>query len=66
MAKKKMTTIEWIATLLVIVAAINWGLVEWLSFDLVTFISFGYSMLETTIKTLAAVSGIYALYKLLA
>ncbi len=66
MAKKGMKQLDWIATWLVIVGAVNWGLVAWFSFDLVQEIASMLNMpfVATLVYSLVAVSGIYAGYRL--
>lgn len=57
-----MKTLNVIAQVLIIVGAINWGLVAWFDFNLVSAI-FGYDTLMTNIVyTLVGVAGLYGLY----
>lgn len=60
---KKMTAFDIIAVVLLIAGGLNWGLVQWFNFDLVTFISFGQSWLEATIKSGVALSAIYSIFR---
>jgi len=48
----------WLITVIATVALINWGLVFWLDFNLVEWISFGQRWIEGTIYTLATIAGI--------
>lgn len=59
---KSMGTIGWVAFLLVVVGAINWGLVGLFGFNLVTTI-FGFMpILEKIVYILIGVSGVYMAY----
>lgn len=61
---KDKSIIDWIAYILVVVGAINWGLVALASVDLV-FILFGtIKTLATIVYMLVAISGIWVLVKL--
>ena len=60
MAKKKMKWYEVTALVLVIVGALNWGLVGAFSFDLVKAI-FGSGLLSRIIYSLVGISGLYTL-----
>lgn len=51
-------TFQWVITLLLIAGAINWGLVTWIDFNLVEWISFGTGWIAKVIYTLVAISGI--------
>lgn len=57
----KMGTLDWIAWLLVIVGAINWGLVGLSNLNLVTLL-FGAGMFTQIIYILVGVSGLYMLW----
>lgn len=58
----KMDTLGWIAALLVIIGAINWGLVGIFDWNLVNAIFGSVSWLERTIYTLVGVGGLYMIY----
>ena len=53
-----MKTVDVIALLLVIVGAINWGLVGVAHFDLVKFV-FGATILGSIVYTLVGLAGVY-------
>lgn len=55
-----MSTLEKVALILVIVGALNWGLVGLLDFNLVAAI-FGESVLATLVYILVGVSGVIAI-----
>lgn len=57
---KNLTTIEWIAIVLVIIGGINWGLVGFFNFNLVDFIFSGAGHIVARI--IYAVVGLAALY----
>ncbi|MEM4246995.1 MAG: DUF378 domain-containing protein [Candidatus Woesearchaeota archaeon] len=59
MAKK--SAIEWIALVLVIVGAINWGLVGLFGFDLVAKI-FGAGVVAKIVYDLVGLAGLYMIY----
>ena len=54
--------INLIVILLVIVGAINWGLVAINEFDLVAYITPDYPQIERLIKLLVGIAGIYFAY----
>ena len=56
-----MKTIRWIATLLIVIGAINWGLVGIWDFNLVNAILGSVSWLETTIYILVGLSGLWGI-----
>ena len=56
-----MKTIKWIATLLIVVGAINWGLVGIWDFNLVNAIFGSWGWLETTVYVLVGLSGLWGL-----
>jgi len=56
-----MKSIKWIATLLVVVGAINWGLVGVWDFYLVDAIFGSWSWLETTVYVLVGLSGLWGI-----
>lgn len=55
------TVLDWIALVLVIIGAVNWGLVGLFSLDLVSVI-FGTSILATIVYVLVGISGLYTIY----
>jgi uncharacterized membrane protein YuzA (DUF378 family) len=54
-----MNVVNLIALILVIVGALNWGLVGLLSFDLVAAIFGAMSVLSRIVYTLVAIAGVY-------
>ena len=56
-----MKSIKWIATLLVVVGAINWGLLGVWDFNLVDAIFGSWSWLETTVYVLVGLSGLWGI-----
>lgn len=58
-----MNTLDWITKILVIVGALNWGLVGIADFNIVTTI-FGTSVITTIIYVLVGLSGILELIRL--
>lgn len=64
MARKKMKGLELIATILVLVGALNWGLVGLLSFNLVTAILGVGTTLTTIVYVLVGLSAVFSGWKL--
>lgn len=58
----KMNALDWIVVVLVIVGAVNWGLVGLLQFDLVATIFGDMSAVSRIVYTLVGVSGLYMIY----
>ena len=58
----KLDTLGWIAAVLVIIGAINWGLVGVFQWNLVEAIFGSASWLLRTIYTLVGISGLYMIY----
>jgi uncharacterized protein len=60
---KKLSVIDWVALILVIVGALNWGLVS-IGFNLVTFLVGAWSWLETTVYALVGISALWTIVTL--
>lgn len=58
----KMGTLDWIAMVLVIIGAVNWGLVGLLQLDLVDKIFGGLPILAKIVYILVGLSGLYLIY----
>lgn len=56
-----MKTLDYIALILVVIGAINWGLIGFFSFDLVRAIFGDMTMISRIVYALVGVSGLYAL-----
>ena len=56
-----MKTLDYIALILVLICAINWGLIGFFSFDLVKAIFGNMTIVSRIIYALVGVSGLYAL-----
>ncbi len=56
----KLTTLDWVALVLVIVGGLNWGLVGALNFNLVSAL-FGTSVLAMIVYILVGLSAVYLL-----
>lgn len=63
MAKGKMNGLDWTALVLVLIGAINWGLVGFFNFNLVSAIV-GNGMIARIIYGLVGVAGIYSIIRL--
>lgn len=57
----KMGTLDWITWLLVVVGALNWGLVGLADLNLVTLL-FGVGMVTQIVYILVGLSGLYMLW----
>jgi uncharacterized membrane protein YuzA (DUF378 family) len=56
-----MKTLDYIALILVVIGAINWGLIGFFSFDLVRAIFGDMTLVSRIVYALVGVSGLYAL-----
>lgn len=59
---KQLSVVDWIALVLAIVGAVNWGLVGLFGFDLVAAIFGNMSLLSRIVYGLVGVSGIYLIF----
>jgi len=57
-----MDTLGWVAAVLVIIGAINWGLIGVFQYDLVSAIFGSVTWLLRTVYTLVGVAGLYMIY----
>ena len=60
--KKAMGALDYIAFILIVIGAINWGLVGVSGFNLVTALTGSLSWLARTIYVLVGIAGIYGAY----
>ena len=60
---KKMSTIDWISVILLIIGGLNWGLVGLFNWNLVAAI-FGASVVANIVYVLVGLSALYAIYNL--
>jgi uncharacterized membrane protein YuzA (DUF378 family) len=56
-----MKTLDYIALVLVVIGAVNWGLIGFFNFDLVKAIFGNMTLISRIIYALVGVSGLYAL-----
>lgn len=56
-----MKTLDYIALVLVIIGAINWGLIGLFGFDLVAFVFGSMSVLSRIIYAIVGICGLYAI-----
>lgn len=56
-----MSTIDWIAYVLVVIGGLNWGLVGFFKFDLVATIFGEMSIISRIVYALVGLSAVYAL-----
>ncbi len=56
-----MKTIDYVALILVVIGAINWGLIGFMSFDLVRVVCGNMSIISRIIYALVGISGLYAI-----
>ena len=59
---KNLSTLDWIAVVLVIIGGLNWGLVGIFSFDLVATIFGAMSVISQIIYILVGVSALYLVF----
>lgn len=59
---KKMTTLDWIAFVLAVVGALNWGLVGIFQWDLVAAIFGDMSTITRVIYSLVGVAAVYRIF----
>lgn len=60
--KRRLTTLSWVAIVLAVIGALNWGLVGLFEFNLVGALFGDLSPLSRIIYILVAISGIYLLF----
>ena len=58
----RLTIIDWIAIVLVVIGALNWGLVGLFQFDLVQAIIGGVPIVANIIYILVGVAGLWLIY----
>lgn len=58
----RMTAVDWIAMVLLIVGGINWGLVGLLNFNLVAVIFGEMTAITRVVYTLVGLSALYSIY----
>lgn len=56
-----MKTLDYIALVLVVIGAVNWGLIGFFSFDLVRIIFGDMTLISRIVYALVGVSGLYSL-----
>ena len=61
---KKLSALDWIALILIIVGGLNWGLVGAFGFDLVAAIFGAMSLIAKIIYVLVGLSAIYYIFNL--
>lgn len=61
---RKLSVLDWIALILLVIGGLNWGLVGLFSFDLVATIFGDMSTVSRIIYILVGLSGIYILFSL--
>jgi len=59
---KKLSVLDWIVFILVVVGALNWGLVGFFQFDLVAAIFGVMSAMSRVVYSLVGLSGLYMLF----
>jgi len=53
---------DWVAFVLIILGALNWGFVAWFDWNLVTAIFQASAVMVTIVYSLVAIAGIYGLF----
>ena len=59
---KQLTILDWVALVLVIIGAINWGLVGLFSFNLVAAIFGSMSIISRIVYDLVGLAGLYLIF----
>ncbi len=59
---KKLSILDWIALILIIVGGLNWGLVGAFNFDLVAAIFGAMSAIARTVYVLVGLAALYSLF----
>ena len=62
---KKLNVLDWIALILVVIGALNWGLVGIFKFDLVLYLFASVYVVAQIIYILVGVAGLYLLISML-
>ena len=66
MTKKiKMNFLDWISLILVLIGGINWGLIGFLGFNLVDFLSMNNFLIKTIIYDMVGVASVYSIVRLI-
>ena len=58
----RMNAIDWLSMVLVIVGAVNWGLVGLFRFNLVNALFGGIPVLESAVYVIVGLAGLYLIY----
>lgn len=58
---RRLNALDWISLVLVIVGAINWGLVGLFSFNLVAFLFGEFTLLTRILYSLVGLAGLYTI-----
>ena len=61
----KMSVLDWIAFVLVVVGGLNWGLVGFFSFDLVATIFGDMSIISRIVYALVGLAALYGIFAIL-
>jgi len=61
---RKMNALDWIAWILIIVGALNWGIIGIFMIDVVDLVLGTIPWLVRTVYILVGVSGLYAIWKI--
>ncbi len=64
MCMKKISALDWIALILIIVGGLNWGLVGAFKFDLVAAVLGSMSIVARIVYVLVGLSAIYGIFML--
>ena len=56
---QKLSIVDWIALILVMLGGINWGLVGLFEFDMVVFVFGDMTLITRVLYTLVGMSGVY-------
>ena len=59
---KKMSTLDWLAVILVIIGGLNWGLIGFFKFDLVAAIFGDMSAVSRVVYALVGLAALYMIF----
>ena len=57
-----MNTLDWIAFVLVIIGALNWGLVGFFNFDLVAYLFGTLTMISRIVYSVVGIAALYGIF----
>lgn len=62
---KKMSVLDWICAILIIIGGLNWGLIGFFNFNLISLIFGDMSIITRIIYALVGLAALYTIYALI-